>query len=102
MKTITATELKHILDSHALWIRTDGAEGTSANLVGANLEKANLEGANLYKANLYKASLFGTILEKKTVSVTFGGELNAKIADIESFLDKHGMKLASPISILPK
>jgi uncharacterized protein YjbI with pentapeptide repeats len=52
MKTTTATELKHILDSHALWIRTNGADGSRANLEEANLYGANLKGANLKCAAL--------------------------------------------------
>jgi uncharacterized protein YjbI with pentapeptide repeats len=91
-------------------VNLEGASFYRANLVGANLEGANLEDADLTYADLEGANLTGTILEKKktvsspvsSVSATFGDELNAKIAEIESFLDKHGMKLASPISILPK
>ena len=82
-------ELKKILDSHSLWLRTRGAEGKHANLSGANLSGADLT---------------GTILEKKNTSASpsFSEELQAKISEIENLLDKHGMKLASPISILPK
>ena len=62
MKTMTATELKQILDSHSLWIRTLGAEGARANLKGENLEGANLKGANLVGANLKGANLEGANL----------------------------------------
>jgi len=53
MKTITATELKSILDQHKLWFAGNG--GKVANLEGANLEGANLEGA----------ILTGTVLDEK-------------------------------------
>ena len=79
-------EIKEIINQHFLWLRTRGAEGKHANLSGADLT--------------------GTILEKKntsaSVSPSFSEELQAKISEIENLLDKHGMKLASPISILPK
>ena len=56
MKTITATELKSILDSHKLW--ANGKGGSRANLYLANLTDANLYGANLHGANLYCANLY--------------------------------------------
>ena len=89
-----------------------GANLAWANLSGANLAGANLSGANLAmaildRADLHGANLTGTILEKKkktvsSVSPSFAEELQAKISEIESFLDMRGMKLASPISVLPK
>ena len=69
MKTITATELKNILDSHALWIRTVGAEGTRAYLQGLNLRYANLSGAYLFRANLESAYLEHALLPKKELAV---------------------------------
>ena len=75
------------------------ADLTGANLTDANLMYANLMYANLARANLTGADLTGTILEKKetvsSVSPSFDEELS-------KLLDKHGMKLASPISVLPK
>jgi uncharacterized protein YjbI with pentapeptide repeats len=63
MKTITATELKSILDQHQLWIETKGKQGQDANLEGANLWRANLQGANLRGANLGGANLGGANLQ---------------------------------------
>jgi hypothetical protein len=55
MKTITATELKSILDQHQLFL--DGKGGSRANLYLANLEGATLTGANLRVADLTRANL---------------------------------------------
>ena len=52
MKTITATELKSILDQHQLWIESAGKLGTRAILTGAHLQGANLYGAILTDAIL--------------------------------------------------
>ena len=57
MKTITATELKSILDQHQLWIESAGKQGQRAILTGAYLRGANLTGANLTGANLTDANL---------------------------------------------
>jgi len=67
MKTITATELKSILDQHQLWIETNGVQGQCARLEGADLRGANLEGANLRAANLRDADLEGATLEGATL-----------------------------------
>ncbi|MEI6598527.1 MAG: pentapeptide repeat-containing protein [bacterium] len=73
-----ASELKEILEQHKLWIKTNGAEGKRANLVGANLtgaylERANLERANLedvsfINVNLYNANLHGANLRDANLS----------------------------------
>ena len=66
MRTITATELKSILDQHQLWLDEKGgicANLSYANLTGANLTGANLEYANLWRANLTDANLGGAYLE---------------------------------------
>ena len=72
MKTITAMELKSILDQHQLWFETNGMHGQRAvlrdtnlycaNLEGADLRVADLSGANLTVANLYRANLTGADL----------------------------------------
>jgi uncharacterized protein YjbI with pentapeptide repeats len=62
MKTITATELKSILDQHQLWIETKGKQGQYANLHSANLHSAYLRDANLTGANLEGANLTGADL----------------------------------------
>ncbi len=62
MKTITATELKSILDQHQLWIETNGVQGQCARLEGANLLGADLEGADLLGADLRDANLTGANL----------------------------------------
>lgn len=58
--TMDTEELRHILDQHTLWIRSEGgkrANLTRANLTGANLYRANLTGADLTGANLTGADL---------------------------------------------
>ena len=55
---MTATELKTILDAHALYLRGDPS-GKRANLSGANLRNADLSYANLRNADLTGANLSG-------------------------------------------
>lgn len=57
------TDLRTILANHKLWVITDGAQGSRANLSNAKLESVNLEGAILKRANLYKAQLRGAKLK---------------------------------------
>ena len=123
MKTITATELKSILDQHQLWIETKGKEGvcadltgadliranltyakltgadlTGANLTGANLSRADLRDAKLSRANLTGANLTGTILEKKSEKQSEVASVNAESmirSEIEAIAKKHGMKVDS-------
>ena len=74
--------ISQIIEQHALWLATDGKEGsranltranlygvslthanlTHANLFGANLSRVNLDGVNLYGANLNGANLEGANL----------------------------------------
>ena len=59
--------ISQIIEQHALWLATDGKEGsranlTRANLCGVSLTHANLTRANLYGANLTRANLFGANL----------------------------------------
>ena len=61
-------DIDQIIEQHALWLETDGEEGsranlTRANLYGANLTRANLDGANLDGANLTRANLDGANLD---------------------------------------
>jgi hypothetical protein len=55
-------DINQIIEQHALWLDSDGEEGTRASLYGANLTRANLTRANLYGANLYGANLYGANL----------------------------------------
>lgn len=48
--TYTIEELKRIIDSHGLWLSSEGGE--RADLSGANLSGANLSGADLSGADL--------------------------------------------------
>ena len=87
MKTITATELNNILASHELWLRTDGADGSKANLEGAylenaNLREANLENANLAGVNLFKANLAGVNLFKANLENANLNGANIKEANL--------------------
>ena len=52
----TETELKIVLEKHALWLRND-PNGTRADLRGADLRGADLFGADLRWAHLYCADL---------------------------------------------
>ena len=67
MKKALQAKLDRILQQHALWVRTEGAQGARANLagarlVGADLTRARLAGVNLAGADLTGASLFGANL----------------------------------------
>ena len=35
-------DINQIIEQHALWLETDGEEGSRANLYGANLTRANI------------------------------------------------------------
>ena len=50
-------DINQIIEQHALWLDTDGKEGSRANLTRANLYGVNLTRANLTRANLYGANL---------------------------------------------
>lgn len=63
MKSYTQEELQIILDSHKLWVGSDGEEGIQADLRGANLQKADLRGAYLRGADLQGADLEGADLD---------------------------------------
>ena len=52
-------DIKHIIEQHALWLDTNGKEGSHANLANANLANANLDGVNLHGVNLHGANLNG-------------------------------------------
>ena len=71
-RKLSKEEINEIIRKNDLWVRTDGREGSPADLsrtnlrgvslVGSNLEGANLEGAYLYGAYLKKINLRGAIL----------------------------------------
>ena len=63
-----ASELKAIIESHKLWLDSDGKKGRKANLSGANLRGANLSEANLTCAYLTSASLSGADLTNANLS----------------------------------
>ena len=74
---MTATELKTILDAHALYLRGDpsgkcadlrNANLRNANLSDADLSGADLSGANLTYADLTYADLSGAILSGAILS----------------------------------
>ena len=50
-------DISQIIEQHALWLDTNGKEGSRANLTRANLYGVNLKRANLTRANLYGANL---------------------------------------------
>ena len=79
MRTITAEELRNILEKHKLW-RWHKAGGQRADLRGvnlseadlseANLRRADLRGANLREANLREANLYGANLRDWQCPIT--------------------------------
>ena len=78
-------QLKQILDSHSLWLRTNGAEG----------KMANLEKADLLDANLDYANLNGTILSKKKEEVS-GETSNSNLrAKFDEFAKSIGVEIVS-------
>ena len=82
MKTYTTTELKDILNKHALWLRGDPS-GVRANLSGTNLSYSNLYGVDLSYSNLSNADLRGANLYRANLSGTnlYGAKnLNCPIA----------------------
>ena len=84
-------QLKQILDSHSLWLRTNGAEGKRANLTRADLRGANLEGANLVGANLN-----GTILDMKKEEEASGETSNSNLrAKFDEFAKSLGLEIVS-------
>ena len=83
MKTITATELKSILDQHQLWIESAGKQGQRAILTGAYLRGANLTGANLTGANLTGADLTDANLTNANLSDADLHAANLHAANLE-------------------
>ena len=65
---MTKEQLGEILKQHRLWLSSNGAEGTRADLSGANLSRANLSGANLSRANLFGVNLSGANLFEADLS----------------------------------
>lgn len=67
--------INQIIEQHALWLGTDGAEGSRANLasadlMGSDLTDTNLTRANLACANLACANLAGANLEGANLAYT--------------------------------
>ena len=73
---MNATELRLVLDAHALWVAgsggrfadlrsadLSGADLSNAELYSADLSSANLRSADLRSANLYGANLSGAVLD---------------------------------------
>ncbi len=67
---MNATELKKILNNHAIWLK-NGAQGKKDDFKKKDLLKINLTGANLFNANLYgdpELNFYG-ILKKFIVEI---------------------------------
>lgn len=60
--SISAIELKGILDKHTSWLESAKKNGTRAELSRASLKRAFLQGANLEQANLVGTNLKGADL----------------------------------------
>ena len=85
-------DIKQIIEQHALWLDTNGKEGsranlTRANLNGANLTRANLNSVNLYGANLNDANLEGANLTNANLTCA-----NLTRANLDS-VNLYGAKL---------
>ncbi|MGA2224185.1 MAG: pentapeptide repeat-containing protein, partial [Syntrophobacteraceae bacterium] len=61
---ITEEDLKNILDEHKKWVKSEGKEGSIANLTGAKLNDADLSKACLIQGNLSWADLTGANLSR--------------------------------------
>src|SRR3546814_1676445 len=59
-----------ILQEHEKWIKTDGQEGSRADLAGLNMERIALAGKDLSGANLKGAKLAGAKLQNTTRVMT--------------------------------
>lgn len=73
--TMDTEELRHILDQHTLWIRSEGGKRANlrwADLTGADLTRANLTGADLTEAR----GAFATAYLGKHHAVAAGGYIS--------------------------
>jgi uncharacterized protein YjbI with pentapeptide repeats len=89
-------ELKKILESHHLWLSSDGKDGERANFERADLRDADLQKAMLNKAEFKNANLIGANLQGAQLrGASFdGAELSW--ADLRNAsLDEAGFKKAS-------
>ena len=97
MKTYTTTELKDILNKHALWLRGDPS-GVRANLSGTNLSYSNLYGVDLSYSNLSNADLRGANLYRANLSGTNLSEANLYRANLSgtnlSYSNLYGVDLS--------
>lgn len=84
-------ELNKVLQSHQLWLTSDGKEGERANLEGVELERAGLQGADLQNAILNgaafkNANLIATNLQgARLLGASFDGA-NLRGADLRNAL----------------
>jgi uncharacterized protein YjbI with pentapeptide repeats len=62
-RDFTDAELKKIIDDHAVWLATEGREGTRADLSQGKIEGRSIAGANLARALLVEANLEGSDLQ---------------------------------------
>jgi hypothetical protein len=85
MRTITAEELKKILEAHELWLQNQRgarADLIEADLSGADLSGADLSGADLGGADLGEADLSGADLSGADLSGADLREANLSGADL--------------------
>ena len=84
MKTISAEELKTILENHKHWLNEDceGWQNMRANLSNANLSNANLSYADLSDANLSYTDLSDANLRYTDLSYTDLSYANLRYADL--------------------
>ena len=92
MRTISAEELKEILDKHKKWLNDEeGGERANlsyadlryADLYNANLSYANLRYADLSNANLSNANLYNANLSYANLSYADLSNANLSYADLD-------------------
>ena len=96
---MTKEKLDEILRQHRLWLSSNGAEGTKADLSGANLSWANLTGANLRGADLSGANLRGADLSEASLSGANLFEADLSGADL-SGADLRGADLSEAKGVM--
>ena len=77
-------KLDKILDSHKLWLKTNGEQGERANLSSADLSSANLSSADLSSADLRSANLRFADLRSADLSSANLSSADLSSADLRS------------------
>ena len=81
-KALRQKVLAEILECHALWVHTNGAEGERLSLRGANLIGADLSEADLWRASLRKANLVEADLREANLDRAAGWKASLNGVDL--------------------